>query len=120
MRDRLIELIQKSVGGCARNWAEIIADHLLANGVIVPPCKVGDLVYMPWEWNGRKGVACLKVTSLSNILDFGWSCGTDFNTDDDGYAEKYNCGRFNVDDFGKIVFLSREEAEKALKEGAEK
>lgn len=35
MRERLIELIQDSVDGCARHWAEIIADHLLANGVIV-------------------------------------------------------------------------------------
>lgn len=41
-RDRLIELIQNAVNGCARHWAEIIADYLLANGVIVPPCKVGD------------------------------------------------------------------------------
>ena len=40
MRDRLIELIQNAVNGCARHWAEIIADHLLANGVIVPiRCK---------------------------------------------------------------------------------
>lgn len=45
MRERLIEMIQDSVGGCARHWAEIIADNLLANGVIVPPCKVGDDVY---------------------------------------------------------------------------
>ena len=35
-RERLIELIQKSVDGCARHWAEVIADYLLANGVIVP------------------------------------------------------------------------------------
>lgn len=45
MRERLIELIQNAVGGCAKHWAEIIADQLLANGVIVPPCKVGDTVY---------------------------------------------------------------------------
>ena len=32
-RNRLIELIQSAVGGCARNWAEVIADHLLNNGV---------------------------------------------------------------------------------------
>ena len=42
MRERLIELIQHSVNGCARNWAETIADYLLENGVIVPPCKVGE------------------------------------------------------------------------------
>lgn len=43
-RERLIELIQNSVNGCARHWAGIIADYLLANGVIVPVrCK--DCVY---------------------------------------------------------------------------
>ena len=36
-RERLIELIQKSVDGCARHWAEVIADYLLANGVITLP-----------------------------------------------------------------------------------
>lgn len=38
MRDRLVDMIQQSVNGCARHWAEIIADYLLANGVIVTPC----------------------------------------------------------------------------------
>jgi hypothetical protein len=33
MRDNLIELIQNAVGGCARHWAELIADALIANGV---------------------------------------------------------------------------------------
>lgn len=46
MRERLIELIQTSVGGCARHWAEVIADYLLENGVVVLPCKVGDVVYL--------------------------------------------------------------------------
>lgn len=45
-RDRLIELIQNAVNGCAKHWAEIIADHLIANGVICPPCKVGDRYVM--------------------------------------------------------------------------
>lgn len=35
-RDRLIELIQSAVGGCARHWAEKIADYLIDHGVIVP------------------------------------------------------------------------------------
>ena len=37
MRERLIELIQNSVGGCARHWAEIIADNLIENGVAIIP-----------------------------------------------------------------------------------
>lgn len=34
-REKLIELIQNAVGGCARHWAEIIADYLIANGVVI-------------------------------------------------------------------------------------
>ena len=55
MRDRLIELLMNSpklpitVGGRTNGktyqTAGNIADHLLANGVIVPPCRVGDTVY---------------------------------------------------------------------------
>jgi hypothetical protein len=44
MRDKLIELIQNAVGGCARHWAELIADALIANGVTfadVPETNVG-------------------------------------------------------------------------------
>lgn len=78
------------------------------------PCKIGDTIYLPWEWNGQKGIACLTVTVLRCIVGFGWSFGTDFDTDDEDYYEAYNCGSFKLKDFGKIVFLSREEAEKAL------
>ena len=35
MKEKLVEIIQNSVGGCARNWAEIISDGLIANGVTV-------------------------------------------------------------------------------------
>lgn len=45
-RDRLIELLQEYTddnnGGGSNHG---LADYLLANGVIVPPCKVGDIVY---------------------------------------------------------------------------
>ena len=119
-RERLIELLRETFeytrGVCIDfdEAAEINADHLIANGVVVTPCKVGDTVWMPWEWNGAKGIACLKVTTISNIFGFGWSIGTDFDTDDEGYADKYKCGRFEFEDIGKTVFLTREEAEKAL------
>lgn len=56
-RERLIELLLKcdkvhEVLNCFHERprkvqaAELIADHLLANGVIVPPCKVGSTIYM--------------------------------------------------------------------------
>ena len=51
-RDRLIELIQNALAayGTEANAdckpQDFIADFVLANGVIVPPCKVGDIVYI--------------------------------------------------------------------------
>lgn len=35
VKEKLVEIIQNSVGGCARHWAEIIADGLIAHGVTV-------------------------------------------------------------------------------------
>lgn len=60
MRDRLIELIKQATAlhldylesidqkglTDTDGRAKFIADHLLANGIIVPPCKVGDKVYV--------------------------------------------------------------------------
>lgn len=98
MRDRLIELIQDAVNGCARHWAEIIADYLIANGVIVPPCKVGDKVYRPSKY---LGVVQFVITS------FNMYQSEMFFTDDSDNI-------IYLPDIGKTVFLTREEAEKAL------
>lgn len=58
-RERLIKLIQEAEDdymvyemgaqalaiGIFKSREEYIADHLIANGVILPPCKVGDIIY---------------------------------------------------------------------------
>lgn len=73
------------------------------------PCKVGDTVYMPWEYNGEKGIACLTVTSI--FIDcFRTVVNTDFTTDDDKYYFKYNGGTFDIVDFGEKVFCNYVEA----------
>ena len=76
---------------------EEIADYLLANGVIVPPCKVGDTV-----WSAFWSVRSHKVTRIE-ITESELNVAT-------------NDYRFNFSDFGRIVFLTREEAEAKLKE----
>lgn len=125
MRDRLIELIRKArkemqkeelTSQLAREY--FIAEYLLANGVIVPPCKAGDTVYMPWEWNGTSGVAILTINRI--VVDFTHRpyVNTDFFSDDEEYWLAYNCGRFDFNDFGKTVFLTKELAEKHLRKGA--
>ena len=116
MRDRLIELISGIVS-CAedeRTFSEIIADGLLANGVIVPPVKVGQTVYVPWRWNGQSGIAYVEVQDL-RIYDSSnhWMFFIDMESDDEDYNQSFG-GWMIGECIGETVFLTREEAEKAL------
>ena len=111
MREKLIELLW-AAGRAAMNSEqdkpEAMADHLLANGVIVLPCKVGDTVYDIYaaKANGEGEIRASKVTDIRIHLDKRNKAWLTI----DGYY-------FAEDDFGKTVFLTREEAEAALKEG---
>lgn len=92
----------------------IVADELLANGVFVPPCKVGDTIYMPWEYKGIECVALLTATHI--IIDREDSyIKTDFDTDDNDYWELCNGGKFYFGELNKRFFLTKEEAEHELK-----
>ena len=107
MRDRLIELLQDNSYLDVlddEHWL-LAAEQLLAEGVIVPPCKVGDTVYTvsrkhPKKWKVhfigynsqgefKMHIATEKFTEMLEVWDYA---------------------------IGKTVFLTREEAEKALSE----
>lgn len=100
-RERLIKLIkqaEKEFSDTGKPFLDIekfVAEYLLANGVIVPPCKVGDTVY----WLDNEKVKQGEVFEISIHSD-----GILVHTDIQFCLE--------VED----VFLTREEAEKALKE----
>lgn len=95
-RDRLIELLGDYL------YSEQIADHLLANGVIVPPCKVGDKVYLPClnDWGDIE-----NYTITEFVLD---NDGLLFVVDDEDRETH------PIEEIGTDVFLTKEEAEKAL------
>jgi hypothetical protein len=114
MRDRLIELLEgKSIDTKAD--VEHIADYLLANGVIVPPCKVGDTVYVINDDEVEETtVFSIKIEST----DSHWTTFVKANIADHGIKFKDGYGRmFMIFIFGKNMFLTREEAEAKLKEG---
>ena len=107
MKRRLMELLAESVIKGDYTYIPDVADHLLANGVIVPPCKRGDIVYSI----NRKPL-CGHWEDNRYIVD-GWSeykvCEIPFS------LTLWECG-------WKGIFLTKEEAEKALanmKGGAE-
>lgn len=104
-RERLIEMLNNAPIGYEKlgqrfykHILENIADYLLDNGVIVPPVKVGDTLYMIVEKRAkisREYFHFIKKTKLTflnleRVLKF----------------------------WGKTVFLTKEQAEKALKGGA--
>ena len=103
MRDRLIELTKTILDGVpygqVTNYtAQDIADYLLENGVIVPPCKVGDTVYyiaFGKIYKGKCHAITMKHTVQIHLYDF------------DGDNASYPA---------KTVFLTKEQAEQALKE----
>lgn len=93
-RERLIELLNNSLTGSvglSSMLSESIADYLLANGVTVPPCKVGDTVY-------QTDKVQIYESKIKNVI---------YDTTGIAFSERA---------IGKTVFLTREEAEKALKE----
>ena len=72
-------------------------------------------MYLPWMYGGQKGIALCSVVGIVNRGEKSY-VETNLPSDDDGFLEEYNYGDFYFTDFGKNVFLTREEAEKGGKE----
>ena len=90
-RERLIDLMieAKRTDPETGSFTEYLADYLLEHGVIVLPCKAGDTLYCESAIKGH--ITYLKAPDLEWIFE-------------------------NREIFGKEIFLTREEAERALKE----
>ena len=84
--------------------------RLYENGnVIFPPCNVGDKVWLikslNWqqtEWGIKEG----KISMIQQKADKSWKFRV---------TENHSVQDYTVDKIGKTVFLTKEEAEKALR-----
>lgn len=114
MRDKLIKLI-KNLGKSKMPmvdgfelWADAIADYLLANGVIVPPVKVGDVVYKTIITDDTKRPA-IQTIVVNHINVYINNHGVSPYSFVVGRLKNTNCGAsFDFDEIGKTVFLTRE------------
>ena len=120
-RERLIETICEGLAqNCGGNCTlpnkmycqncHILADYLLANGVIVPPCKVGDTVYEFFDVKGFYSITELIVENI--VVGVNPAKGNLYCKSKQSNSKDI----FYRDSFGKTVFFTREEAEKALEE----
>lgn len=114
MCDRLITLLYecRSIEGVGMELVEKQADYLLANGVIAPPCKVGDTVYYINLYNHimlyKHEVYEAEVVRLV-VTRYGVSPVIRVKS-------VYSTYEIPGVEFGKNVFLTREEAEQVLAE----
>lgn len=117
MRERLIELLKhnsqcedKDCKECKLNGSCLVnreADHLIANGVIVLPCKVGDTVY----YHGGIHKSLIKSAVVEEIIINSCGVGDLLVTSENGVTFENAIG---------IFYFTKEEAEAALKGGADK
>ena len=108
MRERLIEILNKTFEEQYEKrgllTANHTADYLLENGVIVPPVKVGDIMWIPSVHSNKVYSKAVKEILIH---------------EKDGDIGKYvycSSAYFPFENIGKTVFLTREEAEQVLKE----
>lgn len=114
-RERLAKLICESMKEQGDSWSfSEIADHLIEHGVTVLPCKVGDTVYVLTS-DSPTGIEETRVSQIKiEIKENGkisYRVSAPCVHDDWGNAHWTFC----LFEFGKIVFLTKEEAEQALK-----
>ena len=103
-RERLTALLMAGAGDFIKKNGALnctkLADYLVEHGVTALPCKVGDKVYRPSDCLGIVQFVIISCSIYENEMFF---------TDD---SENI----IYLSDIGKTVFLTREEAERALKE----
>lgn len=118
-RERLIELLNHKYDHfcdqCGVNkdshYTESLADYLLENGVIVPPCKVGDVVYFLLEDNFPVRKWYISEETVTEVCSKGIFTSSYYPPRDDlGNYSSYDL-------LGEEIFLTREaaEAKQALK-----
>ena len=118
MRKNLKKLIAESsdkvlsIPYISEDGAEALADLLISEGVLVPPVKVEQTVYAitPNMRTGERYVFEYDVTEIIYCSNRGvrpW------------IITVFGGRKFDNCDFGKTVFLTREEAEQALERSKE-
>lgn len=124
-KEKLIEILNNTKIQCYtfgdlfyEYLIEEIADQLLENGIIVPPVKIGQTVY--YIFDGFIEPCTVEVIFLSDYEDKDGNCTYMADIHFDRADCPYTVAEIYFTDIGKTVFLTKEEAEKALKGGIAK
>lgn len=112
-RERLVELLNEAK---REGSVPYQADYLIERNVVVMPLKIGDRVYVPWNWCGTNGIAVVEVQEIRFYDKSGnWMFFIELQSDDDDFNLSFG-GWKTENCIGKTVFLLRKEAENVIKE----
>lgn len=111
-KERLVELLYEYDSVCFDNpptpefsYARELADHLLSNGIIVPPCKVGDTVYLIMAAYSTLDKSTYFAEPIEGVVDGIWK----------GIGDKNEIDiRLNSNFFGEIVYRTFEDYKKSF------
>lgn len=99
-KEMLVDILNRKI--CPRvgaDPAEVVADHLIDNGVIALPCKIGDTVWGIRNYKGIEKAQEGKVYEMYFLPNMSLSVKV-----------KHICRG----EFGKRIFKTKEEAEAAI------
>lgn len=105
---------------CRKCLSEKEADHLLDNGIVVPPVKVGQTIYYHFQFRNKSILPFTRKAKVKKIYCSNNKMGFVVDAELIDAKEKGIMKSFDFDDFGKTVFTSREDAQKALEGSGEK
>ena len=116
VKEKLVKLLKTSPTRNGYTDLGDIADHLIAHGVVVLPCKIGDKVYVNYIYGRNKIITDSQmVCSIEQTVGVNdesyWKVCVE-QVIEKGYIVYHE---YTENDFGKTVFLSREEAEASLR-----
>ena len=95
--ERLIDILERNPYGDVIYDFEDLANYLLQNGVIMPPVKTGDTIYILYLDDGVE-----PMIERAEILEVST------------HRIWIDSACFDYDDIGKTVFLTCEDARKVL------
>jgi hypothetical protein len=117
-RERLVELLNEATFGVnvhtladhlSRETIDRVAEYLMANNVVVLPCKVGDTVYCIWKYSdfAKEDIPFIQESRVSGFVI------EDYVTQiiPENYGEMIDSWYLLLD-----VAFTKEEAEKKLEE----
>lgn len=99
-----------------QNQVKEYQDKIEQGTLVELPCKVGDTIYIPWVYDNTCGISFHEIERIEIYKYYIYLFFEVYTDSEYLWTYIYGRGEFSISECGKKFFLTREEAEKRLKE----